>query len=238
MYYCKSRFYVPKWRRWLNSDSINYLEPQNITCLNLFAYCNNNPVMYVDENGHIAISTIISCIVGILLSGLLTGLSSAANRLEDELFWGAFTSGFIDGAVGSLAVAAGLAIHCPLGLIAAALIGACGGGLGNTVGQQISYGDVDFRAVLAQMAFSGITAGVSTFALSMTELFPRTGNFRKDFINNLSFFSSPDTPFIQRGVGIISLAITGFFSQYVFPNPNSIIIAKKNIKNSPFELYI
>ena len=52
MYYCKSRFYVPKWRRWLNNDSINYLEPQNITCLNLFAYCNNNPVMYVDENGN------------------------------------------------------------------------------------------------------------------------------------------------------------------------------------------
>ena len=55
MYYCKSRFYVPKWRRWLNNDSINYLEPQNITCLNLFAYCNNNPVMYVDENGNFAI---------------------------------------------------------------------------------------------------------------------------------------------------------------------------------------
>ena len=52
MYYCKSRFYVPKWRRWLNSDSINYLEPQNIICLNLFVYCNNNPVMYVDENGN------------------------------------------------------------------------------------------------------------------------------------------------------------------------------------------
>ncbi len=52
MYYCKSRFYVPKWRRWLNNDSINYLEPQNITCLNLFAYYNNNPVMYVDENGN------------------------------------------------------------------------------------------------------------------------------------------------------------------------------------------
>ena len=238
MYYCKSRFYVPKWRRWLNSDSINYLEPQNITCLNLFAYCNNNPVMYVDENGNFAISTIISCIVGILLSGLLTGLSSAANRLEDESFWGAFTSGFIDGAVGSLAVAAGLAISGPLSIIAAVLIGAVGGGLGNAVGQQISYGDVDFRAVWAQMAFSGITAGVSTFALSMTGLFPRTGNFRKDFINNLSFFSSPDTPFNQRGVGMISLAITGFFSQYGFPNPNSIRIAKKNIKNSPFELYI
>ena len=31
--------------------SISYLEPKNITSLNLFTYCNNNPVMYVDENG-------------------------------------------------------------------------------------------------------------------------------------------------------------------------------------------
>ena len=28
MYYCKLRFYVPLWHRWLNSDSINYLEPK------------------------------------------------------------------------------------------------------------------------------------------------------------------------------------------------------------------
>lgn len=194
--------------------------------------------MYVDPTGDFAIPTIVSCIVGILLSGLLTGLSSAANRLEDESFWGAFTSGFIDGAVGSLAVAAGLAIPGLIGILAAVSIGAAGGGLGNAVGQQISYGDVDFRAVGAQMVFSGITAGASSFALSMTGLFPRTGNFRKDFINNLSFLSSPDTPFNQRGVGIIGLAITGFFSQYGFPNPNSIRIAKKNIKNSTFELYI
>lgn len=123
-----------------------------------------------------------------------------------------------------------MAIHGPLGILAAVSIGAAGGGLGNAVGQQISYGDVDFRAVGAQMVFSGITAGASSFALSMTGLFPRTGNFRKDFINNLSFLSSPDTPFNQRGVGIIGLAITGFFSQYGFPNPNSIRIAKKILK--------
>ena len=59
MYYCKSRFYVPKWRRWLNSDSIDYLEHQNITCLNLFAYCNNNPVMYVNPTGDFAISILV-----------------------------------------------------------------------------------------------------------------------------------------------------------------------------------
>ena len=75
MYYCKSRFYVPLWHRWLNSDSINYLEPKNITSLNLFAYCNNNPVMYVDPTGR-------STILGLLIS---VGLSLAFEVLEDTL---------------------------------------------------------------------------------------------------------------------------------------------------------
>ena len=75
MYYCKSRFYVPSWHRWLNSDSINYLEPKNITSLNLFAYCNNNPVMYVDPTGRFTI-------LGLLIS---VGLSLAFEVLEDTL---------------------------------------------------------------------------------------------------------------------------------------------------------
>ena len=75
MYYCKSRFYVPSWHRWLNSDSISYLEPKNITSLNLFTYCNNNPVMYVDPTGRFTI-------LGLLIS---VGLSLAFEVLEDAL---------------------------------------------------------------------------------------------------------------------------------------------------------
>ena len=75
MYYCKSRFYVPSWHRWLNSDSISYLEPKNITSLNLFTYCNNNPVMYVDSTGRFTI-------LGLLIS---VGLSLAFEVLEDAL---------------------------------------------------------------------------------------------------------------------------------------------------------
>ena len=65
MYYCKSRFYVPKWRRWLIYDSVQYLDVENVGCANLYAYCNNNPVMYSDGDGHIAISTLAWIIVGI-----------------------------------------------------------------------------------------------------------------------------------------------------------------------------
>ena len=48
MYYCKSRYYVPEWCRWLNADSIDYLEPESLSGMNLFAYCGNDPVNCVD----------------------------------------------------------------------------------------------------------------------------------------------------------------------------------------------
>ena len=51
MYYCKSRYYVPEWCRWLNADNPMYLDLYNNICINLFAYCNNNPISRSDNNG-------------------------------------------------------------------------------------------------------------------------------------------------------------------------------------------
>lgn len=51
MYYCKTRYYVPQWGRWLSADSPSELKPENITELNLFCYCNNNPILGYDPNG-------------------------------------------------------------------------------------------------------------------------------------------------------------------------------------------
>ena len=50
-YYCKSRYYVPDWCRWLNADNPSFLKPYSATGNNLFAYCENNPVMYMDSFG-------------------------------------------------------------------------------------------------------------------------------------------------------------------------------------------
>ena len=33
-------------------DDISYLDPETIGGTNLYAYCFNNPVMYVDPSGH------------------------------------------------------------------------------------------------------------------------------------------------------------------------------------------
>ena len=55
LYYLQSRYYSPTLCRFISQDSIEYLDPESINGLNLYAYCSNNPVMYGDSTGHDAI---------------------------------------------------------------------------------------------------------------------------------------------------------------------------------------
>ena len=52
-YYCGSRYYDPVIGRFINADSTNTLmnTPMAYTDKNLYAYCDNNPVMRVDNGG-------------------------------------------------------------------------------------------------------------------------------------------------------------------------------------------
>ena len=51
LYYLQSRYYDPELGRFISADSIEYLDPETIGGLNLYAYCENNPVMGVDPEG-------------------------------------------------------------------------------------------------------------------------------------------------------------------------------------------
>lgn len=46
LYWVSSRYYNPEWGRWISPDSIEYLDPESINGLNLYAYCGNDPVDY------------------------------------------------------------------------------------------------------------------------------------------------------------------------------------------------
>ena len=52
LYLVTSRYYNPEWCRFLNADSIGYLDPSNINGLNLYCYCFNNPINYIDPDGY------------------------------------------------------------------------------------------------------------------------------------------------------------------------------------------
>ena len=72
LYYLISRYYDPQTGRFINSDSLDYLDPETLGGLNLYAYCGNNPVMGVDPEGHALLSIIISIIL-ILAGGAIGG---------------------------------------------------------------------------------------------------------------------------------------------------------------------
>lgn len=68
LYYCKTRFYYPEICRWISEDSTRYLDPESISGINLWLYCNNNPVNLVDPTGHFVISVFFVCLgVGALI---------------------------------------------------------------------------------------------------------------------------------------------------------------------------
>ena len=64
LYFLKTRYYDSEVGRFISPDSIEYLNPDSINGLNLYAYCVNNPVMNVDPNGTIGI-----------LAGILFGIN-------------------------------------------------------------------------------------------------------------------------------------------------------------------
>lgn len=66
--------------RFISMDDVAYIDPETIGGTNLFAYCNNNPVMNVDPTGHSAIALLIAFGIGAVLGGIYGGISAAANN--------------------------------------------------------------------------------------------------------------------------------------------------------------
>ena len=110
LYYLQSRYYDPETGRFINADDVSYLDPETIHGLNLYAYCLNNPVMYVDPVGHFAISTFLITIA--ISSVVLWGLS--------EIFGAQVAGGISSVAGGGSAISTGISLFAfgPWGVIA------------------------------------------------------------------------------------------------------------------------
>ena len=51
LYYLNSRYYDPQTGRFINADSIENLDTENLNGFNLYMYCANNPILFIDDNG-------------------------------------------------------------------------------------------------------------------------------------------------------------------------------------------
>ena len=79
LYYLNSRYYDPSIGRFINADDISYIQPTDINGLNLYAYCGNNPVMYVDPEG---CSVLLTLLFGFLIGFTISGVVEIGNQID------------------------------------------------------------------------------------------------------------------------------------------------------------
>ena len=117
LYYLMSRYYDPEIGQFISMDTPDYLKPDTIGGIDLYAYCMYNPIIYVDPSGHFALTTFgVGALIAITLTSMVVGgaIQLASNALAgqtgDELFRGVLGAAFGTG-VNSLV----LCLTMPLG---------------------------------------------------------------------------------------------------------------------------
>ena len=112
LYYLINRYYDPTTGRFISPDDVGYLDFESFFGTNRYAYCLDNPVMYIDPFGHFTITTfLISLAIGVLISW---GLS--------EVFGSQIAGGI------SSTVSGGTAIYTGIGLLSFGPVGWIAGG--------------------------------------------------------------------------------------------------------------
>ena len=169
LYYLHTRWYDPEIGRFVNMDQLEYLDPETVNGLNLYAYCGNNPVMFSDPDGTYFLSFLIASIaVSAAIAGICKAVSAADKGASTGQIIGSFFSGFIMGAAMGACFALGGAASVGIMGVGMALTGSlllgAGAGLASyaidcrTYGQSIEFGD-------AMKAMSlGMAQGAGTFA--------------------------------------------------------------------------
>ena len=104
-YYLQSRYYDPENHRFINADTYASTDSGDAISCNMFAYCQNNPVMLGDEDGEFAdwfVRVVVGAAVGVVtgaISALVTG-GSAKDVIYSAAIGG--ITGAIVGGTGSL----------------------------------------------------------------------------------------------------------------------------------------
>lgn len=159
LYYCATRWYNPLWCRFISGDDIRYFDSENIGCVNMFAYCNNNPVMYADPSGHFVISALIIGLVFGFAGTMLTDWLDDGEIFNGSQDWKDYIGNTLAGGIGGLAGAFGLNM---LGSIVFSVAGDTIGGLfSGDINSWETFGKTVALSIGMSIFSSGISSAVS-----------------------------------------------------------------------------
>ena len=144
LYYCKSRYYDSEVRRWISIDDISYIDNDSAVGINLWCYCNNNPVMYSDEDGDIAISLLVGLVVSF-------GIGFATSTINQGIQYGWDNINFLQSGIdGLFALGATALAYTGIGLIGSMVAGGIMGASQYTIDSGAFHNDFS----LSELAIS------------------------------------------------------------------------------------
>ena len=155
LYYLISRYYDPETCRFISADSIEYLDPETLGGLNLYAYCCNNPVMMTDEDG--TMPKWLRCLLGVVIivasvaaSIMTAGLMAPFATTLGGGLAATIVAGAAVGALGGAISACGISIATqgiskgfdkidPMQVLSDTLFGAASGAIAGAIFGAINY---------------------------------------------------------------------------------------------------
>ena len=160
LYYLNTRYYSPELGRFISADAADVitLTPYALTDKNLYAYCDNNPIMRKDDGGEFW-NTIIGAVVGATwggLSAVLFGTDIVAGMVSGAL------SGAISGAALDIAIATGgVGLIALSGVVLASGVGGAAGSYVNQIMSDKTHDEVDWGEVIVDGVWGAIGGALS-----------------------------------------------------------------------------
>jgi len=164
-YYLNARYYSPEWRRFISPDDTAYLDPESVNGLNLYCYCNNDPVNYCDPSGRSIILTL--SLIGLGLGvGLGVGYAVYTDYQDDYSINGSIGLDYLW--LGIIGGATGLMLGFTIGYFGPTIASYFGAALPSIGGSQalavVGGGTVTVANVGALGAMLAAGLGITFFA--------------------------------------------------------------------------
>ena len=188
-YYLRARYYNPANGRFTQQDAWAFMDASDPLSLNLYTYCCNNPVLYVDPHGNFAIlATLATIAVGAAIGAVI---DAGAQLIQN----GGNVKGINWRSVGASAAAGavttGLAMltgGVSLGVEATVAWGALTGAAGYVTYNTVNGSEVSAAGFASAMAFGGLFSGIayknsnpSTNGFISSKALGTTSNRRQSF---------------------------------------------------------